>query len=61
MLQMQIVLSKNSSLNEASKNLYSSLYLLDNMDIDIIITTLLPDKSIGTSINDRIIKSSEKY
>ena len=58
---LQIVLSKNSSLNEASKNLYSSLYLLDNMDIDIIITTLLPDKSIGTSINDRIIKSSEKY
>ena len=31
------------------------------MDIDIIITTLLPNKSIGTSINDRIIKSSEKY
>ena len=58
---LQIVLSKNSSLKEASKNLYSSLYLLDNMDIDIIITTLLPNKSIGTSINDRIIKSSEKY
>ena len=58
---LQIVLSKNSSLKEASKNLYSSLYLLDNMDIDIIITTLLPNKSIGKSINDRIIKSSEKY
>jgi L-threonylcarbamoyladenylate synthase len=59
--KLQIVLSKKSSLKEASKNLYSSLYLLDNMEIDIILTTLLPNKSIGKSINDKIIKSGEIY
>ena len=59
--RLQIVLSKKSSLKEASKNLYSSLYLLDKMDIDIIVTSFLPNYGIGKSINDRIIKSGEIY
>ena len=38
----QILLSKNSSLFEASKNLYSSLYELDNMkNIDINLITII--------------------
>lgn len=57
----QIILSKNSSLLEASKNLYSSLYKLDNMkNIDIILTTLVEDTLIGKTINNRLIKSAEK-
>tara|TARA_B000000475_G_scaffold163213_1_gene131325 strand:- start:1172 stop:2161 length:990 start_codon:yes stop_codon:yes gene_type:complete len=56
----QIILSKNSSLLEASKNLYSSLYKLDNMkNIDIILTTLVEDTLIGKTINNRLIKSAE--
>ncbi|MAR40500.1 MAG: threonylcarbamoyl-AMP synthase [Flammeovirgaceae bacterium] len=56
----QILLSKNSSLFEASKNLYSSLYELDNMkNIDIILSTLVEDTLIGRTINNRLIKSAE--
>lgn len=59
--RLQIVLSKSSSLKEASKKLYSSLYLLDKMDIDIIVTSLLPNNKLGKSVNDRIIKSGKIY
>ena len=56
----QIILSDNSSLEEASKNLYSALYKLDNMkNIDIIISSLLPNNLIGRTINDRLTKSAE--
>jgi len=56
----QILLSKNSSLFEASKNLYSSLYELDNMkNIDIILSSLVEDTLIGRTINNRLIKSAE--
>ena len=56
----QIILSKNLDLEEASRNLYKSLHSLDNMNIDLILTSLLPNKGIGESINDRIIKASKK-
>ena len=56
----QILLSKNSSLFEASKNLYSSLYKLDNMkNIDIILSSLVEDTLIGRTINNRLTKSAE--
>lgn len=56
----QIILSKKSSLIEASKNLYSSLYKLDNMkNIDIILTTFVEDTLIGKTINNRLLKSAE--
>ncbi len=58
--EFQILLSKNSSLKEASKNFYSSLYILDNLkEIDLILISYLPDSMIGKSINDRIKKCSE--
>lgn len=56
----QIILSKNLNLEQASRNLYKSLHLLDNMNVDIILTSLLPNHGIGKSINDRIIKASKK-
>ncbi len=57
----QIILSKKSSLIEASKNLYSSLYKLDNMkNVDVILSSLLEENMIGRSINNRLIKSSIK-
>jgi|TARA_B100001063_G_scaffold243707_1_gene274925 L-threonylcarbamoyladenylate synthase len=56
----QILLTEKSSLNEASKNFYSSLYILDNLeDIDLILTSYIPNSLIGRSINDRIKKCSE--
>jgi len=59
-LKNQIILSKNLNLEEASRNLYKSLHLLDNMNVDLILTSLLPNHDIGKSINDRIIKASKK-
>ena len=57
----QIILSERSSMLEACKNLYSSLYKFDNMDnVDIIISSLMPNSFLGKSINDRLIKSAEK-
>ena len=56
----QIILSKNLNLEEASRNLYKSLHSLDSMNIDLILTSLLPNNGIGESINDRIIKASKK-
>jgi len=58
-LKNQIILSKNLNLEQASRNLYKSLHLLDNMNVDIILTSLLPNHGIGKSINDRIIKASK--
>ncbi len=56
----QIILSDKSSMDEASKNLYSSLYKLDKMkNIDIIISSLMPNNLIGRTINDRLTKSAE--
>ena len=56
----QILLTENSSLEEASKNFYLSLYKLDSLnDIDLILTSYVPNFSIGRSINDRIRKCSE--
>ena len=55
----QIVLSDKSCLNEASRNLYSSLYKLDNMkNVEIIVSSLLPNDFIGRTINDRLKKSA---
>ena len=59
-LKNQIILSKNLNLEQASRNLYKSLHLLDNMNVDVILTSLLPNHGIGKSINDRIIKASKK-
>ena len=57
----QIILSKKSSLNEASRNLYSSLYKFDKMKrVDIIITSFFIDKMMGKTMNNRLKKSSEK-
>ena len=55
----QIVMSEKSSLYEASQNFYSSLYILDNLEIDLIIASYLPNNNIGRSINDRLKKCSE--
>ena len=57
----QIILSKKKCLIEASRNFYKSLHILDNMNIDVILSSLIPNKGIGKNINDRLIKASEKY
>ena len=51
-------LSENDSLKEAAANLYSTLIDLDAMNLDIIISTYVPNKGIGISINDRLERAA---
>ena len=53
-----IHLSITSDLEEASANLYKSMYALDGMHLDCIIIEKFPEIGIGKSLNDRISRAS---
>lgn len=53
-----INLSIAADLEEASANLYKSMYDLDGMGLDCIIIELFPEIGIGKSLNDRIRRAS---
>ena len=53
-----INLSISADLEEASTNLYKSMYDLDGIGLDIIIIELFPEIGIGKSLNDRIRRAS---
>ena len=53
-----IQLSIAGDLEEASANLYKSMYDLDCMDLDCIIIEKFPEIGIGKSLNDRISRAS---
>ena len=57
-LQNQLILSKEGSLDEAARNLFSYLRALDEMDIDLIIVDLVPDEGIGRAINDKLKRAA---
>lgn len=48
------LLSVNSDLEEAARNLYAALHRLDNSKLDLIIAERFPDIGLGRSINDRL-------
>jgi L-threonylcarbamoyladenylate synthase len=53
-----IHLSITGDLEEASTNLYKSMYTLDGMHLDCIIIEKFPEIGIGKSLNDRISRAS---
>jgi L-threonylcarbamoyladenylate synthase len=53
-----INLSISGDLEEASTNLYNSMYSLDGIGLDCIIIELFPEIGIGKSLNDRIRRAS---
>ena len=55
-----IHLSITGDLEEASANLYKSMYDLDGMNLDCIIIEKFPQIGIGKSLNDRIQRASFK-
>jgi L-threonylcarbamoyladenylate synthase len=55
-----INLSLTADLEEASTNLYKSMYDLDALELDCIIIELFPEIGIGKSLNDRILRASLK-
>lgn len=56
----QLVLSPNADLNEAAKNLFSFMRILDSMNFDLIYTELVPEIGLGRAINDRIKRATSQ-
>ncbi len=59
-LENQLILSKEGDLNEAARNLFSYMRILDSMDIDLIITEVFPEEGLGRAINDKLRRASAK-
>jgi L-threonylcarbamoyladenylate synthase len=53
------ILSKSRDLKEAASNLYSSLHILDHLDLDMIVAQRVPDIGLGKSINDRLERATK--
>ena len=56
----QEILSISGNLEESAKNLYASLHRLDRMNLDLIITSFIPEKGLGKTINDRLKRAVKK-
>jgi L-threonylcarbamoyladenylate synthase len=55
------ILSCQGNLEEAAKNLYEKLHILDHLGLDFIVTCFVPNEGVGTSINDRLRRASSKF
>ncbi len=51
-------LSASKNFQEAAVNLFSFLRELDEEDVDVIITNLLPEQGLGLAINDRLRRAA---
>lgn len=54
------VLSPSGSLREAASNLFAALHRLDAMGLDAIVAAPLPERGLGTAINDRLRRAAAK-
>ena len=52
-------LTKNNNLKEAAKNLYSTLRLIKKSKFKSIAVQKIPDKGLGKTINDRLVRASK--
>ena len=58
--KMELNLSLKGDLNEASKNLYNYMHILDNSDCIGIAVAPIPNENLGKTINDRLKRASFK-
>ena len=58
--EKQIILSPGKDLNEAARNLFSALRLMDQKNIELIITERFPDEGLGQAINDRLKRAASR-
>lgn len=56
---IQKVVSKTGNLKEASKNLYATMLLLDQSNLDVIIAENFPEEGLGKTINDRLNRAAK--
>ena len=53
-------LTKNNNLNEAGKNLYKTLRMIKKLKYNSISVEKIPNKGIGQTINDMLIRASKR-
>ncbi|MBD3347545.1 MAG: threonylcarbamoyl-AMP synthase [Chitinivibrionales bacterium] len=53
------VLSAKGDPAEAACNLFAALRRLDGMELDVIVTSPIPDEGLGLAINDRLRRASQ--
>ena len=58
---VQLNLSNNGNLEEASKNLYNYLHILDKSVCNRIAVAPIPNNHLGKTINDRLKRASSIY
>lgn len=56
----QEILSEKGNFKEAATNIYEALQRLDHADLDIILAEKLPDRDLGKSLNDRLLRAAAK-
>ena len=54
----QVVLSPSGLLDEAARNLFAALRLLDKMPVEVILAEFVPDHGLGKAINDRLRRAA---
>jgi L-threonylcarbamoyladenylate synthase len=54
----QRILSPSGNMEEAAKNLFSSMRELDKMDVEVVLAELLPEEGLGRAINDRLRRAA---
>lgn len=54
----QIRLSPEEDINEAARNLFAAMRVLDTMNLKIILAEKMPETGLGAAINDRLKRAS---
>ncbi|WP_114749545.1 L-threonylcarbamoyladenylate synthase [Pleomorphovibrio marinus] len=58
--KQQVVLSKVGDFEEAARNLFSGMRMLDNTGLAVILAEELPEENLGKAINDRLRRAAAK-
>lgn len=59
-IKKEIVLSESGDIFEATKNFFSSLYILDSLNLDIILVKKFQNHGLGLALNDRLLRASSR-
>lgn len=54
----QIILSPSGNPEEAAQHLFETLRAFDKMDVEVVLTELVPDQGLGRAINDRLRRAA---
>lgn len=57
-VQNQIILSPSGKPEEAAQRLFEALRSFDKMNVDVVLTELVPDQGLGRAINDRLRRAA---